>query len=179
MPLNHLTLLRAMPDIRAELMQRFAAFRHITAYTRLNEIRTTGLTLRQYEHCPAEVFSELGATGDHIVCFWPFGAKLSPSGTSEPPLMSLAIAATNLPQRIGLDWSYSWEIVTNSRMQLYSGDTPAQFAYRIANDLGSIVSYEAIGPDHLLVRCKGQAKDQPLAWKPLQQAADAEILQHE
>lgn len=179
MTIDHVGLLRAMPEIRVELTKKFAAFRHVTAYARLSDIRSKGLTLRQYAGCPAEVFSELGGTGDHMVCLWPFGAALCPSGTSDPPLMSLAIASGDLPQNIGLDWSYSWDIVTGSRMKLYGNDTPAQFAYRIAYDFGSVASYEVIQADHLFVRCKGQAGDQPLTWTRLQDADDALILQHD
>lgn len=109
--LIHADLLAGMPAVRAAVTRRYAWFIHVTPIANLTNIRSEGLQPRSDAGPPPEVISALGPAGKNILCLHPLGAKLHPKGTKSPPLVSLAIYFEDLPQRIGLDWSYCWDVV--------------------------------------------------------------------
>ena len=124
------------------------------------------------------MLAELGDGARNILCLHPLGAKQQPTGTKEPPFISLAVAAEHLPGRLGLDWSYSWEIVLG-RMQLYSKMPIDEFVVRIADEFGSIGSYDTIPPDRLYVFCHRNLPTHPVGWAPLTTAPQGHVAQHD
>jgi hypothetical protein len=97
-----------------------------------------------------------------ILCLHPVGSTLSPQGMSAAPRMKLSIRSEDLPDRVGLDWSYSYDLV-RGRMELYRDSPLGDFVQTIAQEWGSIVSYDVIPPSNLRVRCKN-SNENPREW---------------
>ena len=96
-----------------------------------------------------------------ILCLHPSGSKLNPRGAAktldiplggpEPKRIKLAVSSKALPKRVGLDWSYAWEI-QEARLLRGKGICLALHACDVAADFGSIVSYDPIPAGSLRVR---------------------------
>jgi hypothetical protein len=167
-------ILTNMPDVRAAFAARFPAFFHVTAYAYVASIRQHGLRPHKDATAPVDILSEIN-TSD-ILCLRPMGSDLSPIGMAKPPLITLAVISGDLPPRVGLDWSYSYELV-RGRMKLYPNLPLSDFVNAIANELGSIVSYDTVPPESLRVRCV-DCSDDPRTWPHLNSVSDEKILKH-
>ncbi len=108
---THIALLQNMAAVRTALATRFNSFIHVTPSTNFERIRAEGLMPNRDLRPPQEVVAELGEEAGRILCLHPLGAQLRSAGTKDPPLISIAVCAPDLPVRVGLDWSYSWDIV--------------------------------------------------------------------
>jgi len=147
---THLELLNDMSGVRAAVINRYPWLVHVTPAGNLPNIRANGLRPRFDAAPPQEVVTLLGVAGGNIICLHPLGAALCPRGTKQPPLISLAVRGEDIPARIGLDWSYSWEIV-QGRMELHRAMPTTESVQRIAHDLGSIGSCDVIPSNNLRV----------------------------
>ena len=161
--------------IRAALISFFGSFIHVTSFHNLNSIRSDGLLPRSDKEAPKEVTEILGKDAGNILCLYPYGAKLNPNGTAEPPFVSFSLAAEDLPNRIGLDWSY---IPSPTMPSEWFGDKIFHAAIYNANEYGSIVSYDAIPADRLRIFCVGDRPTSPLSWRRFIDAEVADIYRY-
>ena len=175
--LTHSELLNNMQQVRGVIIKRYSWFIHVTTVKNLSEIRTGQLEPRADAQPKEEVILALGPTGRNILCLHPLGAARVPSGTKYPPLVTLAINSEHLPQKIGLDWSYSWEIV-EGRFELYAELSIERFVSRIAHEFGSIVSYEPIQAKNLRIHTKCAPPTNPSHWPYLLETADELVCRH-
>jgi hypothetical protein len=175
---THVELLRDMVTVRRAFVARFKYFIHVTPADNFDAIRAHGLKPCFDSQPPPEVLQELGDDARNILCLHPLGAKLRPTGTKEPPLISLAVAAEHIPGRLGLDWSYSWVIVLG-RMRQHPTMPIGEFVARIADEFGSIISYDPIPPDSLRAFCLRNESAHPLGWAPLTRVPKDQVVQHE
>src|SRR5262249_39586850 len=120
---------------------------------------------------------ELGEEAGRILCLHPLGAERRSAGTKDPPLLSIAMSAPDLPPRVGLDWSNSWNIVLG-RMELHAQMPIPEFVTRIANEFGSVISYDRIPPESLRVYCRGNPPTFPPEWQPLLRAEREALIEH-
>jgi hypothetical protein len=164
-----------MSGVRDALISRYDWFVHITPLGNLPSIRGDGLTPKSDASPPPEVAKLLGETSRTILCLHPLGAKLKPLGTQSPPFASLAVRASDLPERMGLDWSYSWPLV-EGRMELYSCMPMREFVQRIADEFGSVVSYDAIASARLRVCGQGNSLNDPSNWPMLDETPGDKVL---
>jgi hypothetical protein len=173
---THTDLLRDMWAVRAQLVLRYEWFIHVTAEKNLQNVLLNGLNPHSDAAAPAEVVTELGQQAENILCLHPLGAKIHPAGLSEPPLVSFAVRAEDLPAKVGLDWSYMWPMVLG-RMDLYT--TIPELIPNVAHSLGSIVSYDKVEPSVIRVFCKGNRPSDPLTWKPAAGLNITDVLAHQ
>ena len=159
-----------MVDVRTALLKRFQWFTHLTPLNNFTSIRAGGLSTQERYRPRADVLQQILKEIGHgrSLCLHPVGAALCPDPIDDPPYMKLAICGDNLSDRVGLDWSYSWEIVEN-RMQGYAANYAAEFAVGIAEQFGSIVCYDAVKASRLRVLCQGNGHDDPSSWRSLEE----------
>jgi hypothetical protein len=187
---SHADLLDDMPLLRAALIRKYTCFLHETPEVNINGIRRYGLLANRDAAAPPEVQTALDLQQVPILCLHPLGARLRPRGAAstlclqidqpEPPRVSFAFLAPDLPQRVGLDWSFEWhrqeaELRANEEMPL---EAFVELAVQLVNDYGSIAAYDRIGPECLHVFCNGDPPANPLEWRTLNGARNDEIMRH-
>lgn len=185
---SHADLLNNMPLVQAALVRRYNWFIHTTPETNIGGIREKGLLANRDALAPQEVRMAFETDQVQILCLHPLGAKLWPRGAhstlglslgeDEPKSVSFAIEACDLPQQIGLDWSYDWRgveaaIRANDKMTL------EELVVHLVNEYGSVAAYHKINPERLRVFCVGNSPTNPLDWKMLNHANDGDILRHD
>jgi len=173
---SHNNLLKDMPGVRSALIDQYQWFIHTTPEENIKSISSTGLEARSDDIAPSEVQKMFNLKRVPILCLHPLGATICPKGacnnyilpigSPDPKSVSLAVMGRNLPSRLGLDWSYEWRLISN-RFKMYSQDSITEFTLRIANEFGSIVSYDNIPSQNLRIFNKGNAPDNPDTWMPL------------
>jgi hypothetical protein len=184
---THADLLQNASLVRAALVREYGWFIHETPEANIVSIREHGLLANRDAPAPPEVQTKFESARVPILYLHPLGAKLCPRGAhvtlelplgaDEPKLVSIAVSAADLPGLVGLDWSYDWprvldEIQANYRMML------EEVALHIVNEYGSIAVYNNIQPTRLRVFCRDSSPTNPLNWKTLTDADDAEIVRH-
>jgi hypothetical protein len=80
----------------------------------------------------------------------------------------LAMRATDLPTRVGLDWSYpyNWDLAETIRVDNPEMDSSA-VAVEVARRSGSVVSYDVIPAYQLLICPPDGDINDPATWIPL------------
>jgi hypothetical protein len=168
-----------MSALRDVLIGRFGWFFHTTRKSALLSIRSEGLRPIAPDgyflaDLPNVVREVIGDGAERVVCLSPQGSlrmnvdKSSALDPDAPEMAHLAMRATDLPTRVGLDWSYpySWNLVETIRVDNPEMDSSA-VAVEVAQRSGSVVSYDVI-PAHQLLICPpdGDIND-PATWIPL------------
>jgi hypothetical protein len=96
---------------------------------------------------------------------------------SDPPFYRLAVRSADLSDRIGFDWSfpYSWSLAN------VLADQGLRAAFiEVARRAGSVVTYDAIPANRLLVCPKGlDGESDPASWLPLSTAKPDELARFE
>ena len=157
---EHAELLRGMITFHAALTDRFKWFIHETPYMNLSSIQSKGLLPMRDALPPAEVASYFESSAVPILCLHPHGSKLIPRGAAnglvvpigglEPKRLKLAVSSRDLPTRVGLDWSYAWELQEARVQGAEQGDLDF-LGCEVADEFGSIISYDPISPSLLRV----------------------------
>lgn len=187
---SHADLLNAMPPLRTALILRYKWFIHETPEGYINKIRANGLLPNRDAPEPPEVREALRSDHVPILCLHPLGAKLCPGGAAAtlvlplgqdaPPRVSFAVDAPDLPQRIGLDWSYEWreqenELRANAHLP---PDAFIEIAVQLVDKFGSVAAYDGIAPNKLRVFCNGDPPANPSGWSSLNKVQDKNIVHH-
>jgi hypothetical protein len=187
---THADLLNNMVLLRAALIQRYKWFIHETPDVKIPDIREVGLRANRDAAAPAEVKEFFGANEVPILCLHPLGAKLCPPAahaTLEEPKIgqrisfaSLAVKACDLPQRLGLDWSYAWNILETTILENTEIPLPelVALAAQLVNEYGSVAAYDTIDPKKIRVLCRGQPPTNPRGWSMLTDAGDENMVRH-
>lgn len=180
----HTEFLKLMPKFRSELFARYKWFIHETPFSNLSGIKEKGLLPMQDARPPEEVSSYFGTADVPILCLHPLGSQLCPRGAEkslvlplgapEPRRVKLAVSARDLPEKIGLDWSYAWDI-QKARLQLADRERLHVIGCAVAHEFGSIVSYDSISSTLLRICTKPDASIDPSCWRPLNEVDDNEI----
>ena len=183
---THADFLDHMDQVRDALKDRWKWVIHATRDENLPGIRSQGLTPKPVlAKTPDEVrnkFSECAS----ILLLHPLGAKLCPHpatdpslvrGVDPPSIISLAAGIDDLPNQVGLDWSYCWECA-KKYIQEHPDLSIGQLTARLTDKYGSIAVYERMPPRVLRVYCRGDAPADPLGWKGLSEVKDNEIVRH-
>jgi hypothetical protein len=168
-----------MLAMRDALISRFDWFVHTTKNSALPSIRREGLRPTMPDgyflrDLPDVVREAIGQGAERVVCLWPQGAlpmnvdKAAPLDPDPPEMVRLALRATDLCRRVGLDWSYpySWGLAEQIRADSPNMDSSA-VAVDVARRSGSIVSYDVIPAQALLICPPGGDVSDPSKWIPL------------
>lgn len=182
---SHEDILSNMELVHATLIGRYKWFIHTTPEKNITSIRSAGLKPNSDAPAPSEVKIKFAKEVVPILCLHPLGAKLCPKGasstyvsSSNPKLVSFAVSNDHLPHNVGLDWSYAWEIVLG-KLKNYSQPSIEDFIFKIAQEFGSVVSYNAIDPKNLRVFCKSNAPADPMTWEHLNTAVEQDVFRHD
>lgn len=174
-------LISNIPAVHAALVSRYTWFIHASPDVNIKAIRSYGLLPNRDAERPQYIV-EAGITGK-LLCLYPLGAIQQPRPSAstlvlplgrDPKFVTYAVMRTDLPPRVGIDWSFERDkverfLVNNPHLSV--GDA----ALAIAHEYGSIVSYEEVSPNKLRVFCHGDPPTNPLGWKLLTQASDDQI----
>jgi hypothetical protein len=102
----------------------------------------------------------------------PVGAALRPHSSKYGRLIRLAVSGADLPDRVGLDWSYDWNLARCIRK-----DSPDKSCNDILLDVarrrGSVAAYDGILASKLRIWREGLPHD-PAQWPKLDEITDAE-----
>jgi hypothetical protein len=144
----------------------FKWFIHETSLRNLPSVREIGLQ-------PGPQVPAVDAADDvqafsvcrNIVCFHPLGSKLIPKSSHEPPLVRLVVSSSDLPARVGIDWSYAlcWKKVRDLR-KAAPNLSPGEIFVRVVGNCGSIACYEKVDASKLRVESNGTEEDNPGTW---------------
>lgn len=180
----HAEFLKLTPKFRLELSAKYKWFIHVTPFSNLSGIRANGLLPMQDAHPPVEVESYLGSADVPILCLHPLGSQISPRGAEkslilplgapEPKRIKLAVASRDLPEKVGLDWSYAWEF-QKDRLQSADRERLHVIGCAVAHEFGSIVSYDSISSTLLRICTKPDVSIDPACWHPLNEVDENEI----
>jgi hypothetical protein len=168
-----------MNIVRSAVVSAYEWFTHDTALKHLPLIRKHGLLPHLVNGAPDAVIERLGCAGRHIVCVHPVGADLIPQSSQQRPYVRLAVRVADLPQRVGLDWSYGcWELA-----QIIKDDSPHMTGLDISKAVirrrGSLISYDPIGVSTLRVCCNRDQSYTPAPWPMLADATDDKLAKFE
>jgi len=162
-----------MQSIREALIKKYRWFLHDSTVDVYDSIKRKGLLPFKPDgyigDAPDIVLSELGLGSEKIVCLWPLDCSVAGLALSKNHRFRLALNSTDLPNRIGLDWSFphSWNL---------RGITKAAYRQKVAADVfvyvvdgtGSVACYDPISPRLLRVCPKGAGlNSDPSKWPPL------------
>lgn len=182
---THADLLTHMPRVHAALTNRYKWFIHTTPEQNLERICREGLRPNRDQRPYPEATAALGEGAGSILCLHPLGARLCPGGAAAnlllplgaqgPRRISLALASEDLPNRVGLDWSYDWPGV-QQRLAQNPNWTVEEAIVNIATEYGSIASYLHIEPNRLRVFCVANQPANPLSWVPLTLASARDVF---
>ena len=174
-----------MASARAAIANARRWFVHVTSYDSVSEITRVGLRPTNpglASGSPVEVDEDVAAAigigADEILCLMPM-----PSQDTRPkrdiPQVAMAVDGSDLPMRIGVDWSYGGCLTLVDVLVRESPTSPLPSIFvEVALRRGSIVSYDIIPATAVRVRTKGAPANDPSQWPLLSDAnpADLEIL---
>lgn len=157
-----------MAAAHAALIARYAWFLHVSDTDLFETIQKEGLKPNNPGCAPhALATKSLGTKAHRILCLRPL-ATLDTTPSRSTSRVALAVDRTDLPNLIGLDWSYGgvWELAN-----IIKADAPQMSAEDVFCEVirrrGSVVCYDGIAPSSLRVRCNGQSANDPATWSEL------------
>ena len=152
------------PEEQLELHRSLVAsqdrwFLHATGFETLQKICADGFLRPTW---PQKI--NPGPPYRQLLCLTPSDAKQHPGTTKYPPIR-LALVAKDLPDAIGLDWSYAPEELID---KLGTSETKTERMMRHILELGCVVSFERI-PTRLL-RVQTSDVNDPSSWPLLHES---------
>ena len=167
---------QGMADARRALLGRFHAFVHVSSFAAINDIRRDGLRPNWPGGAPPNaVYDAIGDSAVSILCLRPLGSS-EVIVSKDPPLCTLAVLGNDLPNRIGLDWSFDgcWSLA-HIILETGQGRSPGDIFVEVATRRGSVVAYDGV-PAPLLRVCPLSAPDSdPSVWPPLKSTPNDQI----
>ena len=170
--LQELFSTRGMRAIRDNISSFDTLVIHRTNINYFNCIRDFGLLPRYIEFgtfCDERIKQLV--PGRDIICFRPELSNLKPQGSSPygSTLFDIAIKTSDLPDMLGMDWSYDgqFEFFLNRIYSADKFDDMIAIACNIIRDLGSFVSYARVDPDKLMVQLRTSDPISPIEWAPI------------
>jgi len=160
---------------RRTLLKHYVWFGHETSFNKIESIREIGIDLALPCRMPDYVMAALpDAKG--IACLSPIGARYV-GGSTTPPRFRLAVMASDLPKRLGFDWSYpqSRDLRNVSEKQITDFGRDGVILY-VVDDTGSVASYDRISASVLRVCTYGKHGQFPSTWPSLSNVTDASIF---
>jgi hypothetical protein len=151
-----------MQRIRTAIITSYHFLVHCTPPSAVSSILRTGL-LPSFPGAETGADMEcvhqcLGVQSPPILCFTPPDFRIKYAS------VEFAIASTDLPAQVGIDWSFSgyWKSVDEDR-QANPGDSIEEIVLRAFRRFRSIVTYNSVAPSALRVRVLGSSLD-PSTW---------------
>ncbi|HEX2842161.1 hypothetical protein [Hyphomicrobium sp.] len=162
----HQQMLAHMSDMRTALGLRFMWFIHVTLKDNLPGILLEGLQPKTDMAAPDEVVAALGYGASSIICLTPLGTQRVCPPVKEGKKACLAFFRDDLPERLGLDWSFSY--MTNFAEERSSPHRPIEDIFlELVIQNGTFVSYDSIPPQHLRLFVNGVAPHDVEKWPML------------
>jgi hypothetical protein len=163
-------------EARNLLLENFAWFTHTTPAANLSSIRSHGLEPRE----PGSVYFPNALVNSRyaraIVCLAPHPiARPWNALRHDPPYTRLALASSDLPTDIGLDWSYQapWNRAGDLADER-PGDADASILVRASIEYGVFVSYRKLEASCLRVFAVGTDINAPGTWPRLADTANCD-----
>lgn len=153
-----------MAAVRARLIGEQPWFFHRTEARLLDAIRESELQPRRVPGASApENTQSAAAFRQEVLCFTPIRNSVVMSVQKETPLVLLAIAGVDLPDRLSIDWTFP-DAMRVART-LYEGGLvdPAALTAEVARRTGSIACYAGVSPSKIRLSPNGIAGD-AAAW---------------
>lgn len=154
---------------RAAIQAAYPWYRHITLLKNKDCIAKRGLRGAYPGGAyPDDDIVALMQPGEgNIVCLHPWGAQDVKPAPGGPPI-TLAVAAADLPMRIGLDWSYGEVFNDADGHHRIRPDRPsASIFVEVVTYFGSVASYDTIPSSVLRIWEPGLPEDDPTDWPML------------
>ena len=173
---NRLLTAEGMEFLRDTVSGHYRWFIHDARLCFMDDIRAQGLLPRRPDCAvPPEVLNATdNAAG--IVCLNPVGSQDNQSPV-RMPFFRLAIDASSLPRRLGLDWSYpeSWSLRNINHGQIEQWGEDGAVLY-VIQGTGSIVSYDTIPAACMKVCTVGKHGTFPSTWPNFSEVTNDEVM---
>lgn len=158
-----------MASARAALVARYEWFLHVKPESKFATIKKDGLQPRS-QGCPTNPVVKAALTGknvDEMIFLRPLGTFDSTPRRGERMFL-LALARSNLPQTITVDWTFdgTWPlapIIKHDSPHL----APHEIFCQVVRRRGSVAVYEPIPAALLRVWAKGEPAEDPSKWSRL------------
>lgn len=165
-----------MERARVAIIDKHSWFLHVSDLHRFGSLKTSGISPKDPDN-PDEDFSKEHVRDPSrcIVCLRPiFTFDTTPQRDHEQ--IVLAISNSDLPLRIGIDWSYTGccKLVDDLRNEFREADSSAIFA-EVVRRRGSLVSYDPIPPNAVRVWGRGTPLIDPAKWPLISECPFSEV----
>jgi hypothetical protein len=172
---NELITPAGMAFFRTTISNHYLWLMHEAPFDRINTIRREGLQPKlPGGRVPDVVAGAIdGFTG--IVCLNPNLSRHAQSSYAGL-IFRVAVRASDLPARVGLDWSYphNWDLRNVSEQQIHALGKDGAVLY-VVDDTGCVASYDAIPPEVLRVCTIGKHGLFPSTWPLLSAVGNDEV----
>lgn len=164
-----------MKAARGLIVRKYRWLQHITTASAIPSIRRTGLEPRRDRPGMDHIIKAWGVSAEYVICLYPIGCGAQEQiGTKESPLARLAFESRELPKRLTSDWTYG--TCNSEKWRALRPDLSLpEIIVKAVEERGSLVIYQSVEVDRLLVRCKTSTAS-PCSWPRLVDVANAEIL---
>ena len=169
-------LLLVDPPVRQALLDRHKWVFHDTSYEAMLNIRMTELEVRDPGVIDPQLLDfidkTLGLQARRMVCLKP---AISPvAGSSFGPQVRFALCRTDIPLRLGVDWSND---ATTLALNRIPGDAPgAESFVNVVDEAGSFASYDSISPSLLRISPAAAPGADPGTWPRLVDVRDDTLV---
>lgn len=154
---------------RAALQAVYPWYRHITLLKHKESIAENGLIgfYPDGAYPDDDIVALMDPGEGRIVCLHPWGSQPVRPAPNGPPI-TLAVAAADLPMRLGLDWSYG-EVFDHaeSHHRANRQRPSASIFAEVVTYYGSVASYDTIPASVLRIWEPGLPPDDPTDWPML------------
>ena len=166
---------RGLAFFRKTIVDHYAWFTHEAPFDRVDGIRKDGLQPRNPGCTVPQIVRKAFGDVNGIVCLNPVGSQGARS-SSTGKLFRVGFRAVDLPQRVGLDWSYpdSSGLRNISRAQIECWGTDGALLY-VVDQTGAVASYCPVRPSLLRVCTHGRQGTFPSTWQMLTGVQNDEV----
>jgi hypothetical protein len=141
-----------------------------------NTIRKDGIQPRKPARAVPSLVTDRIPNYQSIVCLNP--NKSQPAGSSHVGhVFRMGVRASDLPARVGLDWSYpdNWDMRHISAQQIHDFGKDGAILY-VMDQTGSVASYDPIPASALRVCTRGKHGLYPSTWPLLSSVGNEDVM---
>lgn len=167
-----------MREARRALIEKCNSFTHTTSVSNLTSIRKFGLKPNHNGeiYFPQIISSVTRGPPFEIVCLRPDTSKTSMVISKDPPLCKLAVAASDAPAQMVIDWTMmpAWKM---AGCLSAGGQDDTSVFVEVALRYGTVASLDPVAADVLRACPRSNPTLDPANWPFLRNIADDDVYQ--
>lgn len=168
---RELMTLDGMAHARTAIVKEHPWFLHASRLRHFESVKQLGILPRN-PYIDDDARDDVPSDPRRVICLRPIFSEVDTTPKRDHDLFVLAVRNTDLPARIGIDWSFPscGELVDILKAERPERDSADIFA-EVVRRRGSVVSYDPIPLEMLRVRLKDSPPADPDKWPHLSQVS--------